>query len=42
MNHYLAKKFYFLLGRDARYHFYNGYVGYLKVDLGKGAFRTNH
>lgn len=39
MNHFLGKKFFFNLGRDKFYHFYNGYVAYVRVNLGKGAFR---
>ena len=40
VNHYLAEKFFILIGRDSSYAFYNGQIAYLNANLGKGAFRA--
>jgi hypothetical protein len=40
INHYWAERFYFLIGRDARYPFWNGQVASLNVNLGAGAFKA--
>jgi hypothetical protein len=40
VNHYMAERFFLLLGKDGVHPNYNGFMGHLQVNLGKGAYRN--
>jgi hypothetical protein len=41
-NHFLSKKFYVFLGRDAYHPYWNGMIRYFRMHFGRGAYKTEH
>jgi hypothetical protein len=42
INHYLAPKFFLYLGKDPNFPGWNGKLGYVNFNIGKGSFKTGN